>query len=381
MLGLSATMNRKDGTTSVFKMFLGDVIYKAERKMEEKVEVRAITYKINDDDFNNTILDYKGNPQISSMISKLCDYNRRTEFIIQTLCDFISVDNVDKETINLHKSTMDNNNPFCQICNKNNNYLVKNTCCDVVKYCMPCLHKIVELAKMPEVTIDKFGQDKSVKRRPKCPNCNKVLVYEQNYIENPYVKPISQTHTIVMSHNLNVLEYIYNKFVCKNLASVGYYVGGMSESELKKSENTQVVLSSYSMCSEGLDISTLNAEFLITPKTDVVQIVGRILRSKHKYSHPIIYDFVDSHDVFQKQWLKRKSYYKKQNYKIIGTNSYEYNSNVNKWKTMYEPASSSISVCKNKNNPSTYIRDDSDSEEEIQKDTYLTGKCLLKFKK
>jgi hypothetical protein len=27
-----------------------------------------------------------------------------------------------------------------------------------------------------------------VKGRPKCPNCKKVLKYEQNYIENPYVK-------------------------------------------------------------------------------------------------------------------------------------------------------------------------------------------------
>jgi superfamily II DNA or RNA helicase len=27
-MGLSATMNRKDGTTKVFKMFLGDVVYK-----------------------------------------------------------------------------------------------------------------------------------------------------------------------------------------------------------------------------------------------------------------------------------------------------------------------------------------------------------------
>ena len=32
MLGLSATMNRKDGTTKVFKMFLGDVVHKVERK-------------------------------------------------------------------------------------------------------------------------------------------------------------------------------------------------------------------------------------------------------------------------------------------------------------------------------------------------------------
>lgn len=32
MLGLSATMNRKDGTTKVFKMFLGPVVHKAEKR-------------------------------------------------------------------------------------------------------------------------------------------------------------------------------------------------------------------------------------------------------------------------------------------------------------------------------------------------------------
>jgi superfamily II DNA or RNA helicase len=102
MLGLSATMNRKDGTTSVFKMFLGEVIHKVERTSSDNVEVRAITYKTNDDDFNDTILDYRGQVQNSSMISKLCEYNRRTEFIIKTLCDFITVDNVDKKIINQH---------------------------------------------------------------------------------------------------------------------------------------------------------------------------------------------------------------------------------------------------------------------------------------
>jgi superfamily II DNA or RNA helicase len=227
------------------------------------------------------------------------------------------------------------------------------------------------------------------KERPKCPNCKKVLKYEQNYIENKYVKPLEKTHTIVMAHNLNILHYIYKKFVCKNLASVGYYIGGMNESELKLSEKKQIVLASYSMSSEGLDIPTLNAEFLITPKTDIVQTVGRVLRAKHAYSHPIIYDFVDSHDVFQRQWLKRKAYYKKQSYKIIGTNSVNYNTTYNNWKVIYEDKNiTNASKCvkpttifdKNKNSDS---EEDvgSEDEDEKPKDKYLTGVCLLKFKK
>ena len=432
MLGLSATMDRKDGTTKVFKMFLGEVVYKAEKKNDYQVEVRAITYKTTDPDFNETILDFKGQPQISSMISKLCSYNRRTEFIIQTLNDYIRVEeNVDtaqwrseskfsdytperqrrsmdmdnvggvtKEIIKTqtpsasaygvqsltfasqHKEAMDKANPCCKICDKNDNYLVINTCCNVVNYCLPCMEKVIEAAKICEVVIDKkTGLKKEVKRRAKCPSCSKVLAYEQHYIENPYVKPLTQVHTIIMSHNLNILEYMYKKIVCKNYASVGYYVGGMNEAELKKTEKRQVILASYSMAQEGLDISTLNTEFLISPKTDVVQIVGRILRAKHATTIPTIYDFVDSHDVFQRQWLKRKAYYKKQSYRIIGTNSIEYDGLVSKnnslWNVMYEPGSKKQS---NKGKGKEKEEQEEDVDEE-SKDPFLSGKCLIKMKK
>ena len=387
MLGLSATMDRKDGTTKVFKSFLGNIIHKVERKTDDKLEVRAITYKTTDDEFNETILDYKGQPQNSSMISKLCEYNRRTEFIIQTLCDFICVDNVDKNTIIEHKQEMDKNNPCCEICNKNNNYLIRNTCCNIVKYCINCMENIEENAyKNVKTSTNSEGKTRNTKERPKCPNCKKVLKYEQHYIENPYVKPLAQTHTIVMSHNLNILHYMYKKIVSKNLASVGYYIGGMSESELKMSEKKQVILSSFSMVSEGLDISTLNAEFLITPKTDVIQIVGRILRAKHAFSHPIIYDFVDTHDLFQRQWLKRKSYYKKQNYKIIGTDSYNYDLNISKWKIIYQSIDNEKQICLNKNNNNSNDNsdpssDDNSDEDTQNKDVFLHNKCLLKIKK
>jgi superfamily II DNA or RNA helicase len=366
MLGLSATMNRKDGTTKVFKMFLGDIIHKVERKDEHNVEVRGIIYKTNDEEFNEPILDYKGHPQISSMISKLCCYNPRTEFIIKVLNDFIKIEDIDSGTIEENKQRMDHQNPKCEICNKNNNYLVKNTCCEKVKYCLLCMDNIMEYYKNnQEKTIDKDGNVKSTTKRARCPCCDKILKYEQNYIENPYVKPIEKLHTIVMSHNLNILNYMYNKFVCKNYASVGYYVGGMSEEELKKSEKKQIIFASYSMCSEGLDIPTLNAEFLITPKTDVIQIVGRILRAKHAFASPVIYDFIDSHDVFRKQWLKRKTYYRKQNYQIKEIESNEYHKNNKNWK---------IIDYKKKGNSDNY--DDLEAEEA----SFSGGKCLILIK-
>merc|ERR1712166_983046 len=44
MLGLSATVKRKDGLTHVIKMFLGEVVCKIERKGEDKVTVKGINY-------------------------------------------------------------------------------------------------------------------------------------------------------------------------------------------------------------------------------------------------------------------------------------------------------------------------------------------------
>ena len=322
MLGLSATMDRKDGTTKVFKMFLGKVVHKAVREGEHSVEVRSITYETTDPEFNEEIMDYRGKPQISSMISKLCSYSKRTEFVIRVLMDFIMTD---KTAYNEHKLDMDKQVPNCEKCGQNRNYLVKNTCCNKVKYCLPCLNEHIVWCKFnPVEIVADDGTKKSITRTPKCWSCNKRLKMAQNYIENPFVKPMSDRQTIILSHNLNVLEYIYTKMVCKNLASVGYYVGGMSKDELAKSEKQQVILATFSMAAEALDIPTLNAEFLITPKTDIEQAVGRILRAKHATSSPVIYDINDTHGVFVNQREKRYAYYRKNNYAILHANSGDY---------------------------------------------------------
>ena len=86
MLGLSATMDRKDGMTDVFKMFLGDVIHVEKRKSENNnVRVRRIDYKTNDDEFNEIKYNFRGDVCYSSMINKLCTYNRRSDFIINVI--------------------------------------------------------------------------------------------------------------------------------------------------------------------------------------------------------------------------------------------------------------------------------------------------------
>jgi superfamily II DNA or RNA helicase len=225
MLGLSATMNRKDDTTYIFKMFLGEVIYKSVRKEEFNVIVRAIPYKNDDPDFDEVVLDYRGKVQYSTMISKLCACVDRSEFILRILIDLLKEDEK---------------------------------------------------------------------------------------------KPASSTSTMqimILAHNRNVLTYLHDAICQRNIAPVGYYVGGMKESALKLSESKKVIIATYSMAAEALDIKTLNTLIMATPKTDIEQAVGRILREKH--GNPIVVDIIDQHKPFKNQWTKRRGFYNKQNYKIV----------------------------------------------------------------
>ena len=72
------------------------------------------------------------------------------------------------------------------------------------------------------------------------------------------------------------------------------------------------------MASEGVDIKTLSTLIMATPKTDICQSVGRILRTNDH--DPLIIDIIDSHKIFQNQFNKRNQYYKKNDYNIIKMN-------------------------------------------------------------
>ncbi len=224
MLGLSATMNRKDGLTKVFKMFLGNVIYKEKRKGDDNVTIRAIHYYNDDKEFSEMIYNFRGQAHYSAMIKKISEWSHRTEFIIKVLCD--------------------------------------------------------TLEELPNQQI------------------------------------------MILSHNRSLLSYLYSAIDFRKIATVGYYVGGMKEAALKESENKEVILATYAMAEEALDIKTLACLIMSTPKTDVTQAVGRILRMKHEM--PLVIDIVDQHDVFVRQFKKRKTFYRKCKYTIMEKNSDSY---------------------------------------------------------
>jgi hypothetical protein len=100
---------------------------------------------------------------------------------------------------------------------------------------------------------------------------------------------------------------------------IGFYIGGMKEKDLKISESKDLILATYEMVSEGLDIQALDTMLLLTPKAKVVQTTGRILRKKpEEYENqPLIIDIVDQIPSFIFLGMARKKVYTSRNYEIV----------------------------------------------------------------
>ena len=242
MLGITATLERKDKMDIILNLFIGDCIYSMKRDANEEVNVRGIEFISNDYDFNENTTDFRGNTAYSIMLSKVCTFGPRLDFIIKILKDLVD--------------------------------------------------------------------------------------------ENP------ESQILVLGHTRDALDYLQTSIDHKGFSTAGKYIGGMKQSQLEESTDKQIILATYAMASEGFDHKNLSILVMISPKTDIVQSVGRILRQKH--DNTIIVDIIDKHDTFQNQWNKRRVYYKKCNYKIQMNNSVKY-TNMIEWnnnpylKTLFEP--------------------------------------------
>ena len=222
MLGLSATMDRKDGLTKVFKMFLGNVEAKWKRKSEDNVVVKAIEYRNDDFEYEKQLTNYRGQTDYVKMITKICEFSFRTEFIL----------------------------------------------------------------KVAEDTWKK-----------------------------------TKKQMIIIGHRKKQLIYIHDAIKHRGFATVGYYIGGMKEKDLKITEEKEIVIATYTMAEEALDIKSLATIIMSTPKKDVRQAVGRIMRSG---GDKLVIDIIDQHEIFKRHWKSRRAWYNKQKYKILYTTNEGY---------------------------------------------------------
>jgi len=225
--------------TKVFKKFIGPVVVKKERPLQDNVTVKAIEYTNVDEKFSKVALNFRGHTNYTIMIKKLCEFDERSDFIL----------------------------------------------------------KIVK-----------------------------------NLIKND----TKEQHIMIIGHNKTLLKYIHDTIKSQEIAPVGYYIGGMKEKDLKESEEKKIIIATYAMAEEALDIKTLSTLIMATPKIDVRQAVGRILRNVK--GEKLVIDIIDQHEIFQKHWKKRSVWYRKQQFKIMKTTNIGYDNN--EWESVKSKSSS-----------------------------------------
>jgi len=81
-------------------------------------------------------------------------------------------------------------------------------------------------------------------------------------------------------------------------------------------ESKRILISTYQLVKEGFDLASLNTLLMATPRPDVEQIVGRILRveKSKRLTEPLILDIVDS--TFRRQFQERLRLYRDRSYVV-----------------------------------------------------------------
>lgn len=149
---------------------------------------------------------------------------------------------------------------------------------------------------------------------------NKICDYlpRTELIINKTIELFKDDRNILILSDRRAHLDLISKILEKNKISCGFYVGGVKPEILREAQKKNVILGTYSMASEGMDIPKLNTIILSSPKSDIVQAVGRILREKkeNRQKCPIVIDIKDEISIFNNQYNKRLQFYKKNKYDI-----------------------------------------------------------------
>lgn len=109
--------------------------------------------------------------------------------------------------------------------------------------------------------------------------------------------------------------------LCKALVDrgidAGLFLGGTKQHLLDAvADRCQAIVGTYAIASEGLDIPKLNALVMATPKSDIRQTVGRIMRGAASIA-PVVIDIVDYWGPLIAQGRKRDAFYKVSGFTVV----------------------------------------------------------------
>jgi len=261
LLGLSATPKRADGLSKVFEWYLGPMIYCIKKREQEEVQVKVINYFVEDEKYSKIVKNKMGKPMLPTMINNITEYLPRTKLIVKEIIKCLN----DSRKILLLSDRRDH-------------------------------------LKVLKEQIDNFKVAKPLV------NCASSSALGQ------LVKRLTKYEPFLKS----IIYNLYKRNLSHN-ATTGYYLGGMKQRDLEESEKADVILGTFSMASEGFDCRfPLNTIVLSSPKSNIEQAVGRILRQEasKRTKIPLIIDINDNFSLFARQTQKRIKFYKKNKYEI-----------------------------------------------------------------
>ena len=167
----------------------------------------------------------------------------------------------------------------------------------------------------------------------KCLDTDGTLCYAKliNYLADHYARNEIITldiqelackgHSIILlSDRVEHLNIIYNMLAIpfKEYAVILHGKVKKADRELAleqmRNKEKRILLATYQLAKEGLDVPCLDRLLLATPVKDyaiVVQSVGRIARVCEGKGTPVVYDYVDDIGFLQGMWKKRCTSYRK----------------------------------------------------------------------
>jgi len=129
----------------------------------------------------------------------------------------------------------------------------------------------------------------------------------------------AKRRVLVISERRKQLSWIADRLLYYGISDVGSYVGGMKQSVLDESATKQIILTTYQMAKEGLDIPDLDVLIMASPQAHIQQTVGRILRIREGKRTPVVVDFIDSEvPELGGLWFSRRKEYEALGYEIQG---------------------------------------------------------------
>ncbi|PNH00638.1 putative ATP-dependent RNA [Tetrabaena socialis] len=129
---------------------------------------------------------------------------------------------------------------------------------------------------------------------------------------------------LILSDRKDQLATLKQGLAAKGV-DAGFYYGGLKAAQLADAETKGVLLATFAYAAEGMDVKGLDTLVLASPKSDIEQSCGRILREKacERVNVPFILDILDTFSLFERQGAKRRQYFKKNAYVVRSGESCE----------------------------------------------------------